>query len=694
MGKTGRHRKISFFSLQTAQNSELKKEWFWKQGGRIKSWKKRLFVIFENTLYYYASEQDKEPKGAIILKDSSVEICNPEDTLKNGKKPPSENGQSDYYSNTTTLHKFLEKRGGNSDRVVVLLVVKTPFRSFWLLNADLKIVQQWSQFITQVANGDNLESNSKNSFSKHGGSKKLGWMIKSGGKLKASWKQRFFVLRNDMLYYYKPKKESDTNQSSNSNHVQDMVNISELDAKLQNMIAQGVVTFYNSTIQFKQNPAKKKKKVKNAEDLLHEIEESGTSRDRSRSVSSLRRSTVDKRWSLSSISNGQFIIPEEPFDNDFQKTWFAFEIRTPSRTYTIYAKTQDDCDEWVLFLFESILNVMGELSHFVKIGHSDFDDATSTASDDMIESGGSSLNADSARSLLPSLESIISENSSANNNNSETDSSRHQSMDNIEAQPISIISETIFDEIQRRKEDEKVVALLKKSKKRESITFKGSYSEKFAFLATENSLQAELVPIKLYILPGIYTECQTLVVSQPLEIHGAIFENCIIEMHSSKFCEPMIRINSENVRFRKLKLRIISELSNEQIEMKNRYMNGKTSSNGKSSNKDFRIPCAIHVENGSLFLDECEITFEDFTDPETFVDNDLQGGSCCILVSNNSTCVTYNCSLSSAHYGVVTSQNGTCVSFGGSIKSKIAPFMNNDETSSSRNYHVQVSSCK
>ncbi|KAG2379482.1 hypothetical protein C9374_006599 [Naegleria lovaniensis] len=632
MGKTGRHRKISFFSLQTAQNSELKKEWFWKQGGRIKSWKKRLFVIFENTLYYYASEQDKEPKGAIILKDSSVEICNPEDTLKNGKKPPSENGQSDYYS-IHTLH--------NSEKV-------------------------------RIANGDNLESNSKNSFSKHGGSKKLGWMIKSGGKLKASWKQRFFVLRNDMLYYYKPKKESDTNQSSNSNHVQDMVNISELDAKLQNMIAQGVVTFYNSTIQFKQNPAKKKKKVKNAEDLLHEIEESGTSRDRSRSVSSLRRSTVDKRWSLSSISNGQFIIPEEPFDNDFQKTWFAFEIRTPSRTYTIYAKTQDDCDEWVLFLFESILNVMGELSHFVKIGHSDFDDATSTASDDMIESGGSSLNADSARSLLPSW----------------------KSMDNIEAQPISIISETIFDEIQRRKEDEKVVALLKKSKKRESITFKGSYSEKFAFLATENSLQAELVPIKLYILPGIYTECQTLVVSQPLEIHGAIFENCIIEMHSSKFCEPMIRINSENVRFRKLKLRIISELSNEQIEMKNRYMNGKTSSNGKSSNKDFRIPCAIHVENGSLFLDECEITFEDFTDPETFVDNDLQGGSCCILVSNNSTCVTYNCSLSRAHYGVVTSQNGTCVSFGGSIKSKIAPFMNNDETSSSRNYHVQVSSCK
>lgn len=641
----------------------------------LSRWKKRLFVIFENTLYYYASEQDKEPKGAIILKDSSVEICNPEDTVKNGKKPPSENGQSDYYS----------------------LVVKTPFRSFWLLNTDLKVVQQWSQLITQVVN-DN-DNHSKNSLSKHGGSKKLGWMIKSGGKLKASWKQRFFVLRNDMLYYYKPKKESDNQKDSNSSHshnnhaLPDLVNISELDAKLQNMIAQGVVTFYNATIQFKLNPAKKRKKVKNAEDLLHEIEESGTSRDRSRSVSSLRRSTVDKRWSLTSISNGQFIIPEEPFDNDFQKTWFAFEIRIPSRTYTIYAKTQDDCDEWVLFLFESIINVMGELSHFVKIGHSDFDDATSTTSDEMIESG-SSLNADSARSLLPSLESIMSEISSVNNG-SETES-RYQSMDYIEAQPISIISETIFDEIQRRKEDEKVVALLKKSKKRESITFKGSYSEKFTFLVAENSLQADMVPIKLYILPGIYTECQTLVVSQPLEIHGSVLENCIIEMHSSKFCEPMIRINSENVRFRKLRFRIISELSNEQIEMKNRFMHGKPS-NGKSSNnsgKDFRIPCAIHVENGSLFLDECEISYEDCTDPEVFVDNDLEGGSCCIWVSHNSTCVTYNCSLSNAHYGVVTSQNGTSVSFGGSIKSKIAPFMNNDETSSSRNYHVQVSSCK
>ena len=106
-------------------------------------WKKRLFVIHENTLFYFAAETDKEPKGIIVLKDTTVEICNPQNTLISGKKPPPEttsaNTQtSDYYS----------------------LVVKTPFRSFWLLNTELKVVQSWASYITAL--NDSSNSNTSN----------------------------------------------------------------------------------------------------------------------------------------------------------------------------------------------------------------------------------------------------------------------------------------------------------------------------------------------------------------------------------------------------------------------------------------------------------------------------------------------------------------------------------------------------
>ena len=43
-----------------------------KQGGRIKTWKRRWFVVSDSCLYYFKSEKDKEPLGIIPLENVDV----------------------------------------------------------------------------------------------------------------------------------------------------------------------------------------------------------------------------------------------------------------------------------------------------------------------------------------------------------------------------------------------------------------------------------------------------------------------------------------------------------------------------------------------------------------------------------------------------------------------------------------------
>ncbi|KAJ0015671.1 hypothetical protein NQD34_013961 [Periophthalmus magnuspinnatus] len=55
--------------------------WLLKLGGRVKTWKRRWFILTDNCLYYFEYTTDKEPRGIIPLENLSIR------EVEDGKKP-------------------------------------------------------------------------------------------------------------------------------------------------------------------------------------------------------------------------------------------------------------------------------------------------------------------------------------------------------------------------------------------------------------------------------------------------------------------------------------------------------------------------------------------------------------------------------------------------------------------------------
>lgn len=68
-----------------------KKGWLLKRGGRIKTWKRRWFVLNDNCLYYFKHPKDKQPLGIIPLENLGVRTS----SGKVGKPNPFEIHQKD-----------------------------------------------------------------------------------------------------------------------------------------------------------------------------------------------------------------------------------------------------------------------------------------------------------------------------------------------------------------------------------------------------------------------------------------------------------------------------------------------------------------------------------------------------------------------------------------------------------------------
>jgi len=47
----------------------LKRGWLFKEGGFIRSWKRRWFHLEGSILAYFTDEQESDPRGVIFLRD-------------------------------------------------------------------------------------------------------------------------------------------------------------------------------------------------------------------------------------------------------------------------------------------------------------------------------------------------------------------------------------------------------------------------------------------------------------------------------------------------------------------------------------------------------------------------------------------------------------------------------------------------
>ncbi|TWW53154.1 SEC7 and coiled-coil domain-containing protein 1 [Takifugu flavidus] len=63
--------------------------WLLKLGGRVKTWKRRWFILTDNCLYYFEYTTDKEPRGIIPLENLSIREVEDSKKPGGGSAPPS-----------------------------------------------------------------------------------------------------------------------------------------------------------------------------------------------------------------------------------------------------------------------------------------------------------------------------------------------------------------------------------------------------------------------------------------------------------------------------------------------------------------------------------------------------------------------------------------------------------------------------
>eukprot|EP01119_Soliformovum_irregulare_P012190 TRINITY_DN3150_c5_g1_i1.p1 TRINITY_DN3150_c5_g1~~TRINITY_DN3150_c5_g1_i1.p1 ORF type:complete len:634 (-),score=234.50 TRINITY_DN3150_c5_g1_i1:44-1945(-) len=153
------HRSMGFFSF----GDDNKAGWLTKQGGRIKTWRRRWFVLQDNRMYYYRSQKDPVPQGFIPLEHCHMRLVH-----TNNKK-----------------HCF------------EIFDPKQPFSkthpSFFVYADSEAEMQQWMKRLRtlgqkpyNIAQSEVIQS---------------GWLVKQGGIVK-NWKMRWFVLKGNYLWYY------------------------------------------------------------------------------------------------------------------------------------------------------------------------------------------------------------------------------------------------------------------------------------------------------------------------------------------------------------------------------------------------------------------------------------------------------------------------------------------------------------
>ena len=65
----------NFYSVPSTASAKVEKDgWLTKQGGMVKTWKRRWFVLKVNYLYYYKLKEDPQPLGFIPIDRASIKV--------------------------------------------------------------------------------------------------------------------------------------------------------------------------------------------------------------------------------------------------------------------------------------------------------------------------------------------------------------------------------------------------------------------------------------------------------------------------------------------------------------------------------------------------------------------------------------------------------------------------------------------
>ncbi|KAJ6236039.1 neurofibromin [Anaeramoeba flamelloides] len=190
-----------------------------KQGGKIKTWKKRWFVFTNECIYYYQTINAKHPLGIIPL--SGIEV-------KKGKQPPkSKKGYQFLIVKTGNEEKFGYKKKkskkskrGNHKNYLISASSKEEYQE-WIQKKFISLynnVNKNKEMLTKVNYGKHIETITptydppqlftlKKFFLTSPKKLPLFPFYKSSvltklGRTNGKWRKRYFVLNGQYLHYY------------------------------------------------------------------------------------------------------------------------------------------------------------------------------------------------------------------------------------------------------------------------------------------------------------------------------------------------------------------------------------------------------------------------------------------------------------------------------------------------------------
>lgn len=131
-----------------------------KRGGRIKTWKRRVFVLVGNRILYYKTPTDVVPLGAIEI---GANVCGRADDLVKKK---------------------------NS------IFIKTQERTYYAFASESAEADSWVEAIRDCV---------KDGASEHVRFSSLQGKAYKKAKSRNEWKPRYFALHNNVLYYFRDK---------------------------------------------------------------------------------------------------------------------------------------------------------------------------------------------------------------------------------------------------------------------------------------------------------------------------------------------------------------------------------------------------------------------------------------------------------------------------------------------------------